>query len=155
MTKKLGIALGGGGAWSIPGLGVLKALDENDIKVDYLAGCSMGALIMAAYASRFAGEDTLKEVERMVREMKLRQAINFSRHQTHGLFSPRKIGEQFEKNIGKLNFEDLKIPLAIVATDFKTGEEVVFNSGPLTPAIMASCSFTLIFTPYMSIREGF
>lgn len=148
MSKKLGVALGGGGAWSIAGLGVIKVLEENNIKVDYLAGCSMGALIAAAYSSNFAKEETLTRVEHILSKMKLRHGIHFNRHNSFGLFSSEKIDQGFEKEVGKLSFEDLKIPLSVVATDFKTGEEVIFNSGPLTPAVTASSAFAFIFTPF-------
>lgn len=148
MSKKLGVALGGGGAWSIAGLGVLKALQEAEIEVDYLAGCSMGAMIAAAYASSFAGEGTLQKIEEVVGSMKLRHGLHFNRQHQYGLFSPEKIGHGFEEKVGKFNFEDLKIPLSVVATDFKTGEPVIFDSGPITPAITASAAFALLFAPY-------
>lgn len=145
--KKLGIALGAGGAWGIASLGVIKVLTEEGITIDYLSGSSMGALIAAAYASNFAGEDTLKKVEEIVTNMKLRNNLSFNSNHTFGLFSPHKIGEGFEKVVGKLDFEDLKIPLSISATDFQTGEEVIFDKGPLTPAITGTCAFTFLFTP--------
>lgn len=148
MAKKLGIALGAGGAWGIASLGVIKVLRQEGIDIDYIAGSSMGALIGAAYASNFAGEDTLKKVEEIVSQMRLRASVSFNRLDTFGLFSPHKIGAGFEKVVGKINFEDLPIPLSIVATNFKTGEEVIFNKGPLTPAITGSCAFAFLFTPF-------
>lgn len=148
MKKKLGIALGAGGAWCIASLGVIKVLEEEGIEIDYLAGSSMGALIAAAYASKFDGENTLKKVTETISAMKLRPNLSFNRHHTFGLFSPRKIGEEFEAAVGKLNFEDLAIPTSIVATNFKTGEEVIFSRGPLTPVITGSCAFGFLFTPY-------
>lgn len=148
MSKKLGLALGGGGAWSIAGLGVIKALVDSGIKIDYLAGCSMGAMITAAYASNFAGEDTIGRIEEILTNTKMSQVIHFKSHHRFGLFSSEKIGHNFEELVGKLNIEDLSIPLSIIATDFKTGEQVVFNKGSLTEAISASASFGLIFTPY-------
>lgn len=146
--KKLGIALGAGGAWTVAGIGVLKVLQENGIKVDYLSGSSMGALVATAYASNFAGEKTLEEVEKMVANLKLRKALSFNRHNTLGLFSSRKIGEEFEKLVGKLNFEDLYIPTSVVATDYTTGEGVIFNKGPIAPTLSASAAFAILFTPF-------
>ncbi len=148
MSKKLGLACGGGGTWSIAILGVLKAFEENNIKVDYIAGCSVGALIGAAYASGFAGQDTIERLEEILTKIKFRQAIHFNRHSSFGMLSPNKIGQQFEEKVGKFNFEDLKIKFAAVATDFRTGEQVVFDHGPLTPALIASTAFTLVFTPF-------
>lgn len=148
MNKKLGLALGGGGAWSIASLGVIKVLTENGIKIDYLSGGSMGALIAASYAANFAGDQTLKKVEEIVSSLSLRKAIHFRLGNSYGLFSSEKIGIGFEKSVGKLNFEDLLIPVSIVATDFKTGEEVIFDKGPLTPAVTASASFAVIFAPF-------
>ncbi len=146
--KKLGIALGAGGAWTIACLGVLKVLQENEIKIDYLSGSSMGALIGAAYASNLAGDQTLHEVEKMIAALKLRKAISFSIHNSFGLFSSEKIGREFEKLAGELNFEDLYIPMSVVATDFQTGEEVIFTKGSIAPALSASAAFAILFSPY-------
>lgn len=146
--KTLGIALGAGGAWTIASLGVLKVLQENEIKIDYLSGTSMGALIGAAFASNFAGDQTLHEVERMITALRLRKAVSFSIHNSFGLFSSEKIGQEFERLVGKLNFEDLYIPMSIIATDFQTGEEVTFTKGPIAPALSGSAAFAVLFSPY-------
>ena len=148
MSKKLGLAIGSGGGWSISSLGVLKVLEEEGIKVDFLAGASMGALIAGAYASNFAEERTLGEIKRIVSDFSLRKAFSPKADKRFGFFSSEKMGKIFEKEVGKLRFEDLKIPLSVVATDFKTGEEVIFDSGPVTPAISGSAAFVFMFTPF-------
>lgn len=148
MAKKLGLAMGGGGAWSIASLGVIKALVDEGIKIDYLAGCSMGAVIAAAYSSDFASGDTIGRTQEILRELNFRKALKMRRHNPFGLFSSEKLGHHIENALGKITFADLKIPLKIVATDFKTGEEVIFDKGPLIPALLASTSFTILFTPF-------
>jgi NTE family protein len=143
--KKLGIALGGGGGWSLASVGVLKVLEEEGIKVDYIAACSMGSLIGTAYSS---GTKSLDEISKIMSDFRITQAFNPVPHKAFGMFSSEKIGKQFEEKVGRFNFEDLKIPLTVVATDFRTGEEVVFKEGPVTPAITGSSCFMFMFTPY-------
>jgi NTE family protein len=82
----------------------------------------------------------------LLKEMKFEKK-RASRHTSFGWYSSDIVGEFFEKYIGKFNFEDLKIPLRVVATDFRTGEPVFFKSGSLTKALTASCSLTMVFTP--------
>lgn len=147
MGKKLGLALNGGGAWGLASLGVIKAFEENKIQINYIAGCSVGALVGAAYATQFAGEKTVSKIIDILREIRLKNKMA-SRYNSFGWYSPEIIGQLFEENIGKFNFEDLKIPLIIVASDFKTGEEVIFDSGPITPALVATCALPLVYTPY-------
>ncbi len=148
MTKKIGLAIGGGAAWSASAIGVLKVLQQHNIKIDYLAGCSMGAMIAVSFASQFAGDQTLDQIAEILKNTKPKDIRTRNHRKSFGLFSPDKIGSSFEKNVGKLTFEQLKIPTSVVATDFKTGEEVIFNSGPVTPAIIASSALPIIFQPY-------
>lgn len=148
MAKKLGLALGAGGTWGVASLGVIKALSDEGIKIDYLAGSSMGSLIAGAYASNFAGEDTVGRIREILLNIKFRSLVSLKRQHRFGLFSSSKIGPLFEKWVGQKNIEDLNTPLKIAATDFKTGDEVIFDKGPLSQAVNASACFALIFTPF-------
>ncbi len=150
--KKVGIALGGGAAWSIACIGVLRVFEEENIPIDYLAGCSMGALIATAYASQFAGANTLDELEKIVETIKFKKHLSADRKHSFGLFSAHAIGDGFKKDIGKLNFQDLKIPTSVIATDFKTGEEVIFSDGPIAPAVTATSAF--ITDPEVVVKSG-
>ncbi len=145
--KKVGLAIGGGAAWSASSIGIIQVLQENNIKIDYLAGTSMGAIIAAAYSSQFAGDQTLEKIEELLKNINFDEGKVRNRHSSFGFYSPEKIGKIFEEKVGRLNFEDLTIPLSIVATDFKTGEQVIFEKGPVTPAIIASAAFPWLFQP--------
>src|SRR5215470_18115295 len=141
-TPGIGIALGGGFARGIAHIGVLKVLEEEKIPIDYVAGTSVGALIGAAYCSGLSiGE--LEEVARRVR-FKTFARWTLSRHGF--ATNQRMIG--FLNSVLKVkSFEELRIPLAVTATDLSTGEGVVFHSGPLVEPVRASCAYPGMFLP--------
>jgi NTE family protein len=141
-TPRIGIALGGGFARGIAHIGVLKVLEEEKIPIDYIAGTSVGALIGAAYCSGLSiGE--LEEVARRVR-FKTFARWTLSRHGF--ATNQRMIG--FLNSILKVkSFEELRIPMAVAATDLSTGEGVVFHSGPLVDPVRASCAYPGMFLP--------
>jgi NTE family protein len=141
-TPGIGIALGGGFARGIAHIGVLKVLEEEKIPIDYVAGTSVGALIGAAYCSGLSTEE-LEEVAQRVR-FKTFARWTLSRHGF--ATNQRMIG--FLNSILKVkSFEDLRIPLAVAATDLSTGEGVVFHSGPLVDPVRASCAYPGMFLP--------
>lgn len=148
MAKKLGVALGAGAAWGAASIGVLKVLEEENITPSFLSGSSIGAIIGAVYASQFAGSDTLNEAAKEFSGLRLRHGFKINSQNSYGLFSAEEIKNRLEKLFGKINFEDLKIPLTIITTDFRTGEEVHLNSGAVAEAVAASCSIPFLFTPY-------
>lgn len=143
-NKKIGLALGSGGARGLAHIGVLKILEENNIKIDYIAGSSIGALIGGFYASGMKA----KEIETIVLKTNWSNLFSFiDLNLKNGLIGGKKIKKFIEKSIGNLNFENLKIPLTVVATDFKNGEVVYFNQGDVDSAIRASISLPLVFKP--------
>lgn len=139
---KVGLALCGGVAYGVAQIGVLKALEKAGIKIDCLAGTSAGAIIAAAYASGLS----LNEIEQIGINTSWGELFSF-RPSRKGLVSSGPI-EQYIRNYLKVaRFEDLKKPLAVVATDICSGEEVVFTKGPLDKAVRASCSIPGIYSP--------
>jgi NTE family protein len=156
--RTVGLALGGGGARGLAHIAVLEAFDELGVKPVAIAGTSVGAVMGAAYASgmtgaeirRFAVEvlrDSAKTTRRLV-------SLQFGLIRESGLFSalPMQadalaIVREFLKDVLPENFEDLKIPLKVVATDYWAREEVVFDSGPLLPAVAASAAIPGVARP--------
>lgn len=138
----LGVALGGGFARGIAHVGVLKVLEEENIPVDYVAGTSVGAVIGAGYCSGMTAAE-LKEVSCAVRLRDFGR-LTLSRY---GFYNSDRMVRLFARVFKCHTFEDLKIPLAIVATDFRTGEAVVFTKGPLADPIRASCAYPGMFLP--------
>ncbi len=139
---KVGVALGGGFARGLAHIGVLKVLEEEKIPVDFIAGTSVGSVIGAAYASGISAKE-LEEVAALVR-FKDFSRWTFSRF---GLFSNDKMAVFLRKVLRCRTFEELRIPLAIAATDIVTGEPAVFTSGDLIDPVRASCAYPGMFQP--------
>ncbi len=139
---KLGVALGGGFARGLVHIGVLKALEDAAIPVDFVAGTSVGALIGAFYCAGVTAEE-MKEIAHATR-FKHFARWTLSRY---GLCSNDRMQGFCARVLKATTFEDLKIPLAITATDFQTGESVVFRKGLLVGPIRASCAYPGMFLP--------
>ena len=144
---KIGLALGGGAARGLAHIGVLKALGENNIHVDMIAGTSIGALVGACFAKD--GEiNTLEEIILNIDWKQLALLLDpnlvlLKKGFIHG----EKIKELLCSIIGDIEFKDLKIPFRVIATDVITGEEVVIDGGSVAEAVRASISIPVIFTP--------
>ncbi len=139
---KIGIALGGGFARGLAHVGILKVFEEENIPVDFLAGTSVGSVIGAAYCSGMSAKE-LEEIAGLVR-FKHFARWTISRY---GIASNDRMAGFLEKILKVRTFEELKIPLAVAATDFVTGDPVVFRSGPLIDPVRASCSYPGMFLP--------
>jgi NTE family protein len=143
---RIGLALSGGAARGVAHVGVLRALEENQIPIDVIAGASAGALIGGAYASGL----TIAQLEAMARDFRWRHTsrLSFSRL---GLQSNAPMEKFLRKRLPVTRFEDLKIPFAAVVMDLKKGTPVVFrDKGDLPFAIRASACIPAIYAP---IRE--
>ncbi|SVD17671.1 uncharacterized protein METZ01_LOCUS370525, partial [marine metagenome] len=138
----LGLALGGGAFRGTAHLGVLKALEEEGLRPGFLCGTSAGAMAAAFYAFGMAPE----EIRNVARNLRWLKATNFTFSKL-GLLSNNEIGKFIEKYLGDVQIEDSSIPLAIVAADISTGEKVVFKTGSLATAIMASTCIPGVFMP--------
>ncbi len=146
--KKIGLALGGGGARGIAHIGVLKVLEKNGIKPDFIAGTSIGAFIGACYCLGMTAEELEKEVKRLGNKRKIfSDFLDFSSPRK-SILKGKKLKKYFNNFLGKdLKFGDLKIPLQIVSTDLGTGEEVIIKRGRVVNAIMSSVCVPGIFPP--------
>ena len=140
--KNIGLALGGGAVLGAAHVGVLKAIDELDIKIDYITGTSIGAFAGALYAFGKSYED----IEEIALKLKWIDISDLSISK-FGLLSNGKLGRLIIKHLGYKNIEDAEIPLAIIATDATNGEKKIFDKGPLAEAVMASTSIPGIFKP--------
>ncbi len=145
-TPKIGLALGAGAARGWAHVGVLKALEESSIPVDMISGTSMGALVGALYA-RGKKAATLEELALGVDWKQLVHLADLNLLFGKGFIRGRKLKEVLRSLIGDVRFEDLKIPLAIVAADAQTSEEIIFTKGSVIEAVRASISLPVIFTP--------
>jgi NTE family protein len=139
---KVGLALGGGFARGLAHIGVIKVMEEAGIPVDYIAGTSIGACIGAAYCSGVSA----KELEEVTAVLKFSHFARFSLSRV-GLWTNDRMITLLSKILRVKTFEELKIPLAITATDFVTGAPVVFSAGPLIDPVRASCAYPAMFLP--------
>jgi len=179
LRKRIGLALGGGGARGLSHIGVLKVFEQEGIPIDVIAGTSVGAMVGGAYAGGVTSEELERKVHEYVngaefqastikamadiygREQEsLTQKIqSFLKNQFYivqMLFKPGILSTddfQFMINyfIPDIQIEDTRIPFRAVATDLITGEQIVFSEGSLRQAVMASCAVPGAIEP---IREG-
>jgi len=138
----IGLALGGGFARGFAHLGVLRVLEEHDIPVTHIAGTSVGSILGAAYASGAP----LERIIACCKGLRFRDIARW-RVSRLGLANNARLGGLIDRVFESRQFEDLKIPVAIVATDLANGEPVVFTQGNLKDAIRASCAFPGLFEP--------
>ncbi len=150
-VKKVGLALGGGGAKGLSHLGVIKALERANVEVSYLAGTSIGAIIGAWYAA--TGEvDSLREFFKTIRTEDINSARWLLVNQNGGVFKRKEIFEFLESGIRGKTFADLKIPLTVMATDAETGHDVAITTGDVLSAVQASMALPIFFQQVS--REG-
>ena len=146
---RIGLALSGGAARGIAHVGVLRALEENDIPIDAIAGASAGALIGGCYASGLS----IEKLEELASSFRWRHTSGLSFSQL-GLQSNARMEKFLRKHLPVTRFEDLKIPLAVMVTDLQKGKTILFrDSGDLPFAIRASCCVPALYTPVRD-REG-
>ena len=141
-SPAIGLALGGGFARGIVHVGILKVLEEENIPVRFIAGTSVGALIGAAYCSGV----TPAELEGIASRVRFRDLARWTLSR-YGFATNQRMVSFLNRILKVKTFEELRIPLAITATDFATGEGVVFRSGPLADAVRASCAYPGVFLP--------
>ena len=137
-----GLALGGGAALGGAHIGVLRALDELGIRIDLVAGTSIGALIGALFAFGKSWE----EIREIALNLDWLDASNLSLS-NGGLLSNQELGELLRSLLGEAKFAEAEIPLAVEAADISTGEKVVLREGDVARAVRASTSIPGVFTP--------
>lgn len=152
MSKTLGLALGSGGARGVVHVGFLQALDEEGIKPDYIAGCSMGSVVGGCYAKGM----TAAEIRDIVLNLKAKDLIDIAPQliSKMGLLRSKKLHDLLEEHLGGTNIEDMKIPFGCVATDLYSGKLHVFREGDAVMAVQASSTIPSVFRP-VEYRGGF
>jgi len=138
----VGLALGGGFARGFAHLGVLQVFEQHQIPISHIAGASVGSIPGAAYASGAP----LRRIIETCRSLRFRDIARW-RVSRLGLASNQRLAILIDRVFESRQFEDLQIPLAVVATDLTSGEPVVFTQGNLVDAIRASCAFPGLFEP--------
>jgi NTE family protein len=147
-NRTVGLALSSGGSRGLAHLGVMKVLLEENIPVDMVAGTSAGAWFGAFFALGWNRE----RIDRFTEEIKT--VTKFSNWDLNippltGITKGRRARDRvIDQSVEGRTFEDLKIPLCVVAADILTGDEVIFDSGSLADAIRASLSVPVLADPW-------
>ncbi len=145
-NRKVGITLGSGGAKGVSHIGVLEVLGENGVIINEISGCSIGSIIGAAYASGMSIEK-MKELAFNINLKNVWNLFDFTNPFKGGLVKGDMVIELLEKMLSVKTFEELEIPFRCVATNVETGEQEIFDSGDLIPALRASISIPGFFIP--------
>ncbi len=161
--KKIGLALGGGGAKGFAHIPILEVFDELGIKPYCMTGTSIGAIIGALYASGHSAKHIAEMIDELIIKPQNSSLKDFFRSKDlfkflelidpqfslkpKGLIKGDKLLGFLTEQMQVSTFKELKIPLKVVATDFWRKHQVVFDSGELLPAVRASMALPYIFTP--------
>lgn len=140
--KSLGLALGGGGSRGIAHIGFLQALEEAAIFPAFISGCSMGAVVGAAYAAGLAPS----EIQKAACALRFFDLVDIT-NKPGGVLDTRKMRKLLSRYIGEQDFSELKIPFSCVAVDMIQQELVEFSSGNVVDAVVASSSIPSVFKP--------
>jgi len=158
--KKIGLALGAGGARGLAHIKIIEAFEELGIQPAIISGTSIGAVIAVAYAAGLSSEQIIEATREMVLWKNNKYNDFFKKPDflkmldlvdpaiaSGGLIKGEKFMKYFSEHVKTENFEDLKIETKIVATEYWTKSQRIISSGKLLPATRASYSLPAMFTP--------
>jgi NTE family protein len=144
----LGITLGSGSARGWAHIGVLRGLVEHGIEPDFVAGCSMGAMVGAAFA---AGR--IEQLETWALSLDWKRVVGLADVGFRGgLFKGDRLLNLYQGQFVQCAFSELSVPFAAVATDLATGQEIWLRDGDVSDAVRASCAVPGLFRPVL--RDG-
>ena len=143
--KNIALVLSTGGARGIAHIGVIEELERQGYHITSIAGCSMGALIGAAYAT--GRLQACKEALLLLNKPSLLKLMDITVSRS-GFLKGNKLMRRIAEIIPDVRIEELKIPFTAVATDLQTEQEVVFRKGKLLDAVRASISLPNLFQPF-------
>lgn len=143
---QVGLALGGGAAFGLAHIGVLKVLEEEGIGIDVVSGTSMGAFMGALWASGLSALEIERIALRFRNKFRVFKIFDFT-FPRRGLISGKYVTRILKRHLKAKTFQDLKMPFRVTACDLETRQEVIFDEGSLVKAVRASISIPGIFTP--------
>lgn len=146
VSQGLGLALGGGASRGFFHIGLLKALEEYQISIKYIAGISIGSLIGGLYAYGYSADEILDILDQNTQPLSLINSISPTFNKD-GLFTGKGMVDLLNKLVDYQHIENFKIPFACRAVDVENFKEVILDKGNAGLAIKASCAIPGIFTP--------
>ena len=150
---KVGIALSCGGAKSLAHVGVIQILEEAGVRVQAIAGSSMGAYVGALWAAGFDGAALAELAAEFDSRRKLWKLADLNLVPRRGFVRGKRLERLLERSLGDRRFSDLDIDLSIVATRLHSLERAVIRRGRLVDAIRASCAMPGVFVP-VELEDG-
>ncbi|NTV24455.1 MAG: patatin family protein, partial [Nanoarchaeota archaeon] len=148
--KKVGLALGSGGARGYSHIGVIKFLQKHGIEISYVAGTSIGSAV-GAYFALNGNVTGLEKISTAIRKPDLLKLVELN-DPRRSLIKTHKIRAFLETVYNGKSFSDTKIPFKAIATNLVTGKRVVFSKGKLSSAVIASSTFPGVF-PVVEYRS--
>ena len=141
---RVALVLSGGGVRGFAHIGVIKCLQDAGVPIDLIAGTSAGSIVGALYAD----QGNITAVQADVISVGLGSVLDFNNiPSSQGVFKGYKLQKFLLQHMKAKTFDELKIPLIVVATDLKTGAPVKLDSGPVAPAVQASAAIPALFDP--------
>jgi NTE family protein len=139
---RVALALGGGAARGFAHIGVIEVLEENGIRPDIVTGTSAGSFVAALYAAGRSG----KELETIALNLDESRLTDWA-FPGRGMIRGTALADYIREQVGNRSFDQMKIPLGIVATDLDSGKPIVFRRGDVGTAVRASSAVPAVFTP--------
>jgi len=140
---KVGVALGGGGMKGLAHVGVISVLEDLDVPVGLITGCSVGAVVGAFLARGYTAE----EMGSILRDKSVLALFTSPRFDGNGLLSAEPLRRFLTRHLGDCTFADLEVPFAVTCTDLEAGHGVVIDEGPVVEAVLASSAIPGVFSP--------
>jgi NTE family protein len=144
--RKVGLALSGGGARGLAHIGVLKVLEQENVPIDFLAGTSMGGVIAAIYATGVPAREMEEAAQHLSSPRQLLTLVDRTLPR-RGLLQGHKVMDYLAQWLGELTFDQLRIPLALVAADLNGCQKVVLQEGPVLDAVRATIALPGLLAP--------
>jgi NTE family protein len=147
MTAKIGLVLGGGGARGLAHIGILKVLQREQIPIDVISGTSMGGIVGAMHAVGLSPDQMEAEATKRGDIGQIFKMIDLQLIGS-GLVGGKRIKKMLVEMLGaETTFADLRLPFAVIATDYNSGREVVLKEGNVADAVRATMSVPGVFEP--------
>ncbi len=154
---RIGIALGGGSSRGLMHIPFVEAMDEMGLRPSVIAGTSIGSLVGAGWAAGLSGKEirehsikvlgNMRSITSRLWKTQIKDMRNLFKNGISMQLDPMNIVEAFLPPDFPKDFEDLRIPLYIIATDFRSWHQVIFHSGEIIPAIAGSIAIPSLFKP--------
>jgi len=144
--KKVGLALGGGGAKGLAHIGIIKTLEKVGIPIDFIAGTSMGALVGGWYAAT-RNIVFLENIFLKIKKEDMIPSETVKGVESSKLFKSEVFTKLLTKLLGDKKIEQCSLPFRAIATNVENGKEVILSSGSLVDAIRASIALPVVFQP--------